>query len=82
MGELGVWKKIKRSEMPRDRRCIKHKWVFKIKRSGKFRSRLVACGYSQLAGIDFNYIYSPVGNDMTFRTMIVYDNAQNEMFGI
>jgi len=72
MEELGVWKKIKRSEMPRDRRCIKHKWVFEIKRSGKFRSRLVACGYSQLAGIDFNYIYSPVGNDMTFRTMIVY----------
>jgi hypothetical protein len=29
-----VWKKIKRSMMPADRRCVKCKWVFEWKRSG------------------------------------------------
>jgi hypothetical protein len=31
-----VWKKIKRRDMPRGRRCVKNKWVFKIKRNGVF----------------------------------------------
>ena len=39
---------------------------FKIKRSGIFRVRLVACGYSQIAGFDSTENYSPVVNDVTF----------------
>ena len=31
-----VWKVINRSEMPKDRRCVKSKWVFKIKRDNTF----------------------------------------------
>lgn len=42
MEELKVWKKIKWNQIPRGRRCIKHKWVFEIKRNGVFRARLVA----------------------------------------
>ena len=34
MEEKGVWKKIKRSEMEADQRCVEHKWVLEIKRSG------------------------------------------------
>ena len=30
----------------------------------------MACGYSQVGGIDFNQVFSPVVNDMTFRLMI------------
>jgi hypothetical protein len=40
-----VWKVIKRNEVPKGRWCVKHKWVFEIKRNGVFRARLVACGY-------------------------------------
>jgi hypothetical protein len=36
MNEQGVWRKINRSEMPSGRRCVKHKWVFNIKRNGIF----------------------------------------------
>jgi hypothetical protein len=43
-----VWKVIKRNEIPKERQCVKHKWVFEIKRNGVFRARLVACGYSQI----------------------------------
>ena len=32
---------------------------------------LVACGYSQVPGINFSKNYSPVVNDVTFRIMLV-----------
>jgi Reverse transcriptase (RNA-dependent DNA polymerase) len=66
-----VWKKVKRASMPEGRRYVKHKWVFDIKRSGIFRARLVACGYSQVAGVDFTQVFSPVCNDVTFRVVLI-----------
>ena len=48
-----IWVKTKKSQIPKNRRCVKCKWVFKIKRNGKFRARLVACGYIQIPGVDF-----------------------------
>ena len=66
-----VWKKVKRSVIPEGRRCVKHKWVLEIKRNGVFRARLVACGYSQVPGVDFTEVFSPVCNDVTFRLVIV-----------
>ena len=71
MNALKVWKKIKKSSMPKGRRTVKHKWVLEIKRSGIFRARLVACGYSQVPGVDFKEIYSPVSNDVTFLLMLI-----------
>ena len=50
---------------------MKHKWVFEIKRNGTFRARLVACGYSQVPGVDFEEIYSPVVNDVTVRILLI-----------
>ena len=32
---------------------------------------IVACGYSQVAGVDFEEISSPVANDITFRLLII-----------
>ena len=66
-----VWKIIKRSMIPKDRQVVKSKWVFKIKRNGIFRARLVACGYSQIPGIDFLASYSPVINDITFQMLLL-----------
>ena len=71
MNQRGVWKKIYRRDMPPDRRCVKSKWVFKIKRNGTFRARLVACGYTQIPGIDFAENYAPVISDVTWRIMLV-----------
>ena len=53
------------------RKCVKCKWVFEIKRNGIFRSRLVACGYSQVPGVDFTESYAPVINDITWRILII-----------
>ena len=66
-----VWKRVKRSNIPNNKRCVKCKWVFKIKRDGTFRARLVACGYSQIPGVDFSENYSPVVHDITVRLLFV-----------
>ena len=50
---------------------IGSKWVFKEKRDGRFRARLVCLGYSQIPGVDFSDNYAPVGNDITFRVIMV-----------
>jgi hypothetical protein len=67
-----VWKKIKRLMMPTDRRCVKCKWVFEWKHSGIARARLVVCGYSQIAGVDFSNVFSLVSNDASFRIVIIF----------
>ena len=57
--------------MPNGRKCIKNRWVFDVKRNGIFRPRLVACGYSQVPGVDFTESYAPVINDVTWRILLV-----------
>ena len=47
MDSRQVWRKIKRSDIPKERGLVKSRWVFKVKRNGVFRARLGACGYSQ-----------------------------------
>jgi Reverse transcriptase (RNA-dependent DNA polymerase) len=61
-----VWEIINKEDVPDGRRTMKCKWIFKIKRNGVFRARLVACGYSQVPGIDFNESFAPVINDVSF----------------
>ena len=50
---------IKKEDIPKNRRTIECKLIFKIKRNGIFRARLVASGYSQIPGIE---IFAPVIN--------------------
>ena len=55
----GVWRKTDRAKMPKTRRLIGNKWVFKIKRDGTYRARLVALGYSQIPGVDYTDNFVP-----------------------
>ena len=47
------------------------KWVFKIKLNGVYRARLVACGYSQIPGVDFTENYSPAVHDINFCLLLI-----------
>ena len=58
MEALKVWKKIDKNEMEKDWKPIKCKWIFVIKQNVVFRARLVASGYSQIPGIDFDESYA------------------------
>jgi hypothetical protein len=42
-----------------------------VKRNGIFRTRIVACGYNQVPGIDFSGSFAPVLNDVSFRIMLI-----------
>jgi transposase InsO family protein len=58
---MNTWRLVPR---PQKRKIIKSKWVFKIKRRPdrsiqKLKARLVAMGYSQIHGLDYDEIFSP-----------------------
>jgi hypothetical protein len=66
MIKRGVWVNVDQSSILEGQKLIGSKWVFKEKRDGRFRARLVCLGYSQIPGVDFSDNYAPVGNDVTF----------------
>jgi len=85
MKKKEVWEVMKKEVIPQDTRTIKCKWIFKIKRNGVFRARLVACGYSQIPGIDFNQTFAPVVNNVSFRIILITKlccDLQASIFGV
>ena len=67
----GAWVNVNRSSVLEGRNLIGSKWVFKEKCDGRFWARFVCLGYSQIPGVDFSDNYAPVGNDETFRAVMV-----------
>ncbi|KAK3036241.1 hypothetical protein RJ639_030783 [Escallonia herrerae] len=51
-------------EIPKGRKALRNKWVFKLKKDGemllKYKAYLVVKGFGQKKGIDFDEIFSPV----------------------
>lgn len=47
------------------------KWVFKIKKNGTYRARLVAKGYNQIARVEFQYSFALVTNKLTLRLFLI-----------
>ena len=47
------------------------KWLFNIKDDGRYRSRLVAQGYTQVEGIDYNGSYSPILSESSFIILLI-----------
>ena len=70
MLDMGERRHVRRNDCPNDRRLVGCRWVFKVKRNGLYRARLVAKGFSQIPGVDFTDNYSPVVNDVTFRAVV------------
>ena len=48
------------TDLPKGHKSIGCRWVFDVKTDGRKKARLVAPGFSQVEGIDFNELFSPV----------------------
>lgn len=75
----GTWNLV---ELPKGRKPIACKWVFKLKRKAdgtidKYKARLVAKGYSQQQGFDYNETYAPVAKLTTLRVILSIANHTN-----
>lgn len=66
-----VWRKEGIASLPPNRKGIGTKWVFKKKKNGVYRARLVVKGYDQVAGIDFQYNFAPVTSEVTLRVLLI-----------
>ena len=63
------------SQVPAGRKITKSRWCFTVKylRDGsieRFKARFVACGYSQIKGVDFTNTFSATLRATSFRTLL------------
>lgn len=73
-----TWKLV---EPPRNDKILDNKWVLKIKSSpdggiGSFKARLVARGFKQEKGQDYDEIFSPVARFESIRTILAIAAAE------
>ncbi|KAG8478421.1 hypothetical protein CXB51_028187 [Gossypium anomalum] len=68
-----TWDLVK---LPKGKKTIRCKWVFKKKEGTpgveepKYKARLVAKGYSQVPGVDFTDVFSPVVKHSSIRALL------------
>ena len=72
MYENKVWTLI---DLPDDRRAIENKWIFKRKTYADssvtiYKTRLVAKGFRQVQGVDYDETFSPVAMLKSVRIML------------
>ena len=78
-----LWKNdtYKLIELPKGRKALKNKWVFKLKNDDekllKYKARLVVKGLSQKQGIDFDEIFSPIVKMCSIRVILGLTASMN-----
>lgn len=70
--ENGTWDLV---ELPKGRKAIGSRWVFLIKRKSdgtieRYKGRLVAKGFAQAPGVDFDQVFAPTACLAALRTIL------------
>jgi hypothetical protein len=65
-----AWEFLRRSMLPKGRKTLRTRWIFKEKTDGTKKSRSVILGYEQVPGVDFNDSYSPLASNPTIRLVL------------
>lgn len=68
----GTWEE---TDLPCGRKTVGSKWVFKLKheaneKTPRYKARLVAQGFSQKYGTDYDEVFAPVARPESFRIML------------
>ena len=74
-----TWELVPR---PSDKNVIRCRWLYKVKRGAdgsinRYKSRLVAQGYSQTEGIDYEEVFAPVARTEAIRSLLSLANSEN-----
>ena len=46
-------------DLPKGRKAVSSRWVFSIKGDGRYKSRVVAKGFTQIEGVDYKKLFRP-----------------------
>ncbi|KMQ87021.1 integrase core domain protein [Lasius niger] len=79
LAENNTWELV---NPPKGKRIVQNRWVLRVKTTadgtrGRFKAWLVAKGYTQKAGIDYDETFSPVARYDTVRAILSVSAAEN-----
>ena len=79
LSENKTWDLVPR---PSNTNVVGCRWVFKVKRKSdgeidRFKARLVAQGFTQKHGVDYQEVFSPVARSATIRSLLALANAHD-----
>ena len=67
---------------PEGKNIVGSRWILKVKRDedggvGRFKARLVVQGFSQVKGVDYDGVFSPVARYTSVRSLLALANAHD-----
>lgn len=82
LDENETWELIPKSELPANKKCVNSRWVLKVKYHAngnieRYKARLVAQGFTQISGIDYNETFAPVVKFSSVRIIIALAVKRN-----
>ncbi|KAI2512112.1 GAG-pre-integrase domain [Fragilaria crotonensis] len=73
-----AWEFIPRNKLPKNRKTLRCRWIFKLKLDGTRKSRSMIRGYEQEPGVEYVESYSPLATNTTIKVVLAVTLEQEE----